>query len=381
MDFDLSEEQRMLEDGLRRFVAQHYDRHARQKSVESAGGFSRDVWKTFADLGWLGVTLPEAAGGLDGGPVDLMVVMERLGHGLVVEPYLASVVLAGGLLARTGDPGNLLPGLAAGELQLAAAIAEPQARFDLHDVVTRADRTADGWRLDGAKTLVLNAPNAEWLIVVARTSGGQRDPSGLSLFAVPAGAAGVEIRTVRTQDDFPAGELRLAGVVLPKDALLGAEGGALPLLQAAVDGATMADAAYALGCMEFLIATTADYLKTRRQFGKPLASFQVLQHRLVQMHVALEEARSLVIGGTLALEGGALEGDDAAERAAAVSSAKVQVNHAARLIGQEAIQMHGGIGMTDALIVGNYYKRLLAVSTLFGDTDHHLGLLADRIAA
>jgi alkylation response protein AidB-like acyl-CoA dehydrogenase len=376
MDFDLSDEQRMLEDGLRRFIKERYDLKARRTSIESAAGFSHDVWKAFAELGWLGVALPEDAGGLGGGPVDLMVVMERLGYGLVVEPYLASVVLAGGLLARTGDSARLLPKLAAGELQLAAAIAEPQARFDLHDVTTRGDRIGEGWRLNGAKTLVLNAPSADWLVVTARTADGQRDPSGLSLFLVPATTPGVEIRPVRTQDDFAVGEVRLIDAIVDKDSLLGAEGGALAGLQQVVDSAMMADAAYALGCMEFLVATTADYLKTRKQFGKPLASFQVLQHRLVQMHVALEEARSLVIGGTLALDE-----DDALERQGAVSAAKIQINQAARLIGQEAIQMHGGIGMTDALIVGNYYKRLLAVSTLFGDTDHHLGLLADRIAA
>ena len=366
MDFDLSDEQRMLDDGARRFIAQRYDLTARRRSVESVGGFSRDIWKTFAQLGWLDVNQP----------VDLMVMMERLGHGLVVEPYLANVALAGGLLERTGDPAMLLPRLGAGEVQLAAAIAEPQARFDLHDIVTQAKPTSDGWLLSGAKTLVLYAPNADWLVVVARTSGALRDASGLSLFLVPAKAAGVEIRPIRTQDDFPAGDVRLTDVVVGKGALLGARDEALPTLQRVVDGAMMADAAYALGCMDYLVAATADYLKTRKQFGKPLATFQVLQHRLVQMHAALEEARSLVIGGTLALDD-----EDAAERLAAVSSAKVQVNQAARLIGQEAIQMHGGIGMTDALIVGNYYKRLLSVSTLFGDTDHHLGRLADKIAA
>jgi alkylation response protein AidB-like acyl-CoA dehydrogenase len=376
MDFDLNDEQRMLDDGLRRFVAQRYDQKARLQSVQAVGGFSRALWKTFAEMGWLGVGLPEEQGGLGGGPVNLMILMERLGHGLVVEPYLASVVLGGGLLARAGDPAGLLPRLAAGEIQLAAAVAEPQARFDLHDVVARAQLAGGGWKLNGVKTLVLNAPNADWLIVVARTSGEQRDRDGLSLFLVPAGTAGLEIRTVRTQDDFPAGEVTLSDVRLEASALIGPRNGALPMIETAVDAAIMADGAYALGCMEFLVATTADYLKVRRQFGKPLATFQVLQHRLVQMHVALEEARSLVMGGTLALE--EAESDD--DRLRAVSAAKVRVNDAARLIGQEAIQMHGGIGMTEALIVGAYYKRLLSVSTLFGDTDHHLGRLADRLA-
>ena len=376
MDFDLSDEQRMLDESLGRFIAERYDANARRRSVQSVGGFSRDLWKEFAELGWLGISVEESNGGLGGGPVDLMVLMEHMGHGLVVEPLLANVVLAAGMLTRTGDPLKLLGKLATGDVQLAAAIAEPQARFDLHDVATRADPTPQGWRLTGVKTLVLNAPNADWLVVPARTSGGQRDIDGISLFLVPTTAPGLEIRTVPTQDDFPAGEVRLTGVDVKAEALLGAKDRALATIEATVDAAMMADGAYALGCMEFLIRTTTDYLKTRKQFGKSLASFQVLQHRLVQMHVAMEEARSLVIGGTLALDD--VQGE---ERLKAVAAAKVKVNQAGRLIGQEAIQMHGGIGMTEALIVGAYYKRLLAAGTLFGDTDHHLGRLADRLSA
>ena len=211
--------------------------------------------------------------------------------------------------------------------------------------------------------------------MAGRTSGNQRDGEGISLFVVPRSAAGLEIRPMHTQDDSPAGEVTLADVTVGDMALLGAIDGALPAIEATVNGAIMADASYALGCMEVLIETTADYLKTRKQFGKPLATFQVLQHRLVQMHVALEEARSLVIAGTLALDD-----PDAGQCLLAVSSAKVQVNQAGRLIGQEAIQMHGGIGMTEALSVGAYYKRLLSVGILFGDTDHHLGRLADQFA-
>ena len=376
MDFDLSDEQRMLQESARRFVTDRYDQPMRRRSVESVGGFSAGLWKEFAAMGWLGISIPEDLGGLGSGPVEHMVLMEELGRGLVVEPYLASVVMAGGLLARTNDPAKILPRLIAGEVQLAAALAEPQGRFDLHDVATRAARHGDGWRIDGSKAVVLNAPNAEWLVVSARTAGGQRDRSGLSLFLIPRAATGLDIRPTRTQDDFPAGEVKLTGVTVGPEALLGAVGEALPAIEATVDAALMADAAYALGCMEVLVETTAEYLKIRKQFGKPLATFQVLQHRLVQMHVALEEARSLVIGGTLALEEPSAE-----QRVQGVSSAKVRVNEAGRLIGQEAIQMHGGIGMTEALSVGAYYKRLLSVSILFGDTDHHIGRLADRISA
>ena len=376
MDFDLSDEQRMLQESARRFVTDRYDQPMRRRSVESVGGFSAGLWKEFAAMGWLGISIPEDLGGLGSGPVEHMVLMEELGRGLVVEPYLASVVMAGGLLARTNDPAKILPRLIAGEVQLAAALAEPQGRFDLHDVATRAARHGDGWRIDGSKAVVLNAPNAEWLVVSARTAGGQRDRSGLSLFLIPRAATGLDIRPTRTQDDFPAGEVKLTGVTVGPEALLGAVGEALPAIEATVDAALMADAAYALGCMEVLVETTAEYLKIRKQFGKPLATFQVLQHRLVQMHVALEEARSLVIGGTLVLEEPSAE-----QRVQGVSSAKVRVNEAGRLIGQEAIQMHGGIGMTEALSVGAYYKRLLSVSILFGDTDHHIGRLADRISA
>lgn len=376
MDFDLSDEQRMLQESARRFVTDRYDQTMRRRSVESVGGFSPELWKEFAAMGWLGISIPEDLGGIGSGPVEHMILMEELGRGLVVEPYLASVVMAGGLLARTNDPAKILPRLIAGEVQLAAALAEPQGRFDLHDVATRAVRHGDGWHIDGSKAVVLNAPNAEWLVVSARTAGGQRDRSGLSLFLIPRAAAGLDIRPTRTQDDFPAGEVKLTGVTVGPEALLGAVGEALPAIEAIVDAALMADAAYALGCMEVLLETTAEYLKIRKQFGKPLATFQVLQHRLVQMHVALEEARSLVIGGTLALEEPSAE-----QRVQGVSSAKVRVNEAGRLIGQEAIQMHGGIGMTEALSVGAYYKRLLSVSILFGDTDHHIGRLADRISA
>ena len=376
MDFDLSDEQRMLQESARRFVTDRYDQTMRRRSVESVGGFSPELWKEFAAMGWLGISIPEDLGGLGSGPVEHMVLMEELGRGLVVEPYLASVVMAGGLLARTNDPAKILPRLIAGDVQLAAALAEPQGRFDLRDVATRAVRHGDGWRIDGSKAVVLNAPNAEWLVVSARTAGGQRDRSGLSLFLIPRAATGLDIRPTRTQDDFPAGEVKLTGVTVGPEALLGAVGEALPAIEATVDAALMADAAYALGCMEVLVETTAEYLKIRKQFGKPLATFQVLQHRLVQMHVALEEARSLVIGGTLVLEEPSAE-----QRVQGVSSAKVRVNEAGRLIGQEAIQMHGGIGMTEALSVGAYYKRLLSVSILFGDTDHHIGRLADRISA
>jgi alkylation response protein AidB-like acyl-CoA dehydrogenase len=211
MDFDLSDEQRMLQESARRFVTDRYDQTMRRRSVESVGGFSPELWTEFAAMGWLGISIPEDLGGIGSGPVEHMILMEELGRGLVVEPYLASVVMAGGLLARTNDPAKILPRLIAGEVQLAAALAEPQGRFDLHDLATRAVRHGDGWRIDGSKAVVLNAPNAEWLVVSARTAGGQRDRSGLSLFLIPRAATGLDIRPTRTQDDFPAGEVKLTG--------------------------------------------------------------------------------------------------------------------------------------------------------------------------
>ncbi len=377
MNFEPSDEQRLLSDAARRFVADRYDMAQRRRSMTDARGYSPEVWSTFAELGWLGVPLSEDVGGFGGGPVDLMVLMEALGRGVVIEPYLANVVLAGGLLARAGgDVANgLLERMITGETQLALAYAEPQARFDLNDVRTRAVRQGNGWRIDGGKSMVLNARAADTFIVICRTTGDQRDNTGLSAFAVPASAEGVRVRPYHNNDGTSSGNVELNGVVVDGSALIGAADGALPWLAQVIDMAAFAECANAVGAMEWTVDNPVSYLKTRVQFGKPLSVFQTLQHRLVDMYIAMEEMRSLTMAAALSFE------MDESESRKAVSAARVHLGTVGKKFGEEAIQMHGGIGMTDEFPVGHYYKRILAAGTLFGSGDHHLGRLGELLAA
>ncbi len=363
MNFDLTDEQALLARSLEDYLADRY-----KPAVQTPGTH----WPGFAALGWLGAALPETAGGSGGGPVETMVVMEALGRHAAVEPYLATVVLGASLLRLADDPAStaaLLAGVAGGTCQLAVGYAEPQARFDLHDVATRAARVADGWRLDGRKVMVLNAPRAEVLIVSARCAGEQRDQDGIGLFLVPRDAPGLRLRSYITHDGLAAADVVLTELPLPASAQIikPSRGGAA--LEGVVDAASAALCAMTVGCMVACLDATTGYLRLRRQFGRPLASFQALQHRVVDMQVALEESRSLVLAATIALEAG-----HGVRKA--VSAAKIHVGEAARLIGEEAVQMHGGIGMTDDYAVGRLYKRLLTCATLFGDVDHHLGRYA-----
>jgi alkylation response protein AidB-like acyl-CoA dehydrogenase len=362
MNFDLTEDQRLLQDSVARFLADHCDVETR---LRNGGLVSAPLWRQFAELGWLGVALPEAVGGIGGGAVETMVMMEAFGRSLVVEPYLASVLLGGGLLRRCAAD-DLLGRLIEGNLQLAFGFAEPRSRFDLAHVETVARVDGNGWRLDGAKALVLNADGADLIIVTARLG------AMLGLFLVPRDQAGLTVRPCRTHDGMAAAEVRLDAVRVGRDALLSAD--ALALVEEVVDEASAAIAAEALGAMAVLVEASVEYLKLRRQFGRPLASFQVLQHRLVEMQIELEETRSLVIAATLALE------EAPAQRRRAVSAAKIKIGQAGRLIGEEAIQLHGGIGMTEDVKVGHYYKRLLSRATLFGDVDHHVGRYAEALA-
>ncbi len=368
MNFDLTDEQALLARSLEGYLTDRYT-----PAVQTPGTH----WSDFAALGWLGAALPETAGGSGGGPVETMVVMEALGRHAAIEPYLATVVLGAGLLRLADDPASttaLLAGVADGSCQLAVGYAEPQARFDLHDVATKAARVADGWRLDGRKVMVLNAPGAEVLIVSARCTGARRDRDGIGLFLVPRDAPGLHLRSYITQDGLAAADVVLTDVLLPASAQLTGpfRGGAA--LEAVVDAASAALCAMAVGCMVACLEATTGYLRLRRQFGRPLASFQALQHRLVDMQVALEESRSLVLAATIALEAG-----HGVRKA--VSAAKIHVGEAARLIGEEAVQMHGGIGMTDDYPIGRLYKRLLTCATLFGDVDHHVGRYALELSA
>lgn len=366
----LSEDQALLKDSAERFIEKEYGFETRRALAASAEGFSRENWRRFAEFGWLAAPLPEAHGGLGGTALHLAVLMEAFGRGLVVEPYLASVVLGGGLLAEGGDAeqqARLLPALAGGELMLAFAYAEPQSRFDLADVETRAERDGGGFRLTGRKSVVFHAATADKIIVSARSAGAARDREGLSLFLLDREAPGLTLRPYATVDGLRAAEVTLDGVKAARDSVIGELDAALPLIEAAVDRAIIAVSAEAAGAMDVLVGITRDYLKTRVQFGVPIGSFQVLQHRVVEMFAAAELSRALTYRAAAALQAA-----DALHRARAASAAKVQACKAGRLIGQEAIQLHGGMGMTDELAVGHYFKRLTTIGALFGDLDHHL---------
>ncbi|MGZ5584768.1 MAG: acyl-CoA dehydrogenase family protein, partial [Usitatibacter sp.] len=339
MDFTLTEEQRQLQDTLRRYLGREYTFDQRRKRLAAGTGFSRETWKQLAELGVLGIGIREDDGGLGGDAFDTMIVMESLGRALVVEPYLASVVLGAGIVSDTGNDaqrGQWLPAIAAGEKLLALAHGEAAARYATSHVETRAARRGDGWKIDGAKAVVLNGDGADALIVSARTAGAAADRAGISLFLVDAKARGVSMRAYATQDAGHAADVRLDGVEVGDDMRLGPAGEALAAIERALDRANAALCAEAIGIIEALNEATLEYLKTRKQFGQPIGRFQVLQHRMVDMTIKAVEARSMAILAAAAMSGG-----DANERARRVSSAKAFVGQAARFVGQQAIQLHG----------------------------------------
>ncbi len=367
MDFAYSEEQRMLADSVGRFAREIYTFENWRKLSETEEGFDRANWARMAELGWLGACLPEEYGGLGGGGVEAMVIAEAFGRGLIQEPYMwtaivgAGLVLAGGSAAQRDD---VLPAVAEGRMMLAVAFAEPQSRFDLHDVACTAKAEGGGYVLSGHKSVVFHAQSADRLIVAARTGGAQRDRDGISLFLVPADAAGISRRDYRTTDRRRASDLTFYGVRLPAEALIGPAGGGLPLLEQAVDRGAAFACAEAVGAMTVLNETTLAYVKTRKQFGRAIGDFQVIQHRLVDMMAALEEARSLALVAAVKLAA------PAPERGRTIAAAKAKSGQSGRFIGQQAIQLHGGMGMTDELNVGHYYKRLMMLDVLFGNADH-----------
>ncbi len=367
MDFAYSEEQRMLADSVGRFAREIYSFENWRKLSETEDGFDRANWARMAELGWLGACLPEDYGGLNGGGVEAMVIAEAFGRGLMQEPYMwtaivgAGLILAGGSAAQRDD---LLPAIAEGRLMLSVAFAEPQSRFDLHDVACGAKAEGGGYLLSGHKSVVFHAQSADRIIVAARTGGGQRDRDGISLFLVPADAEGLTRRDYRTTDRRRASDLTFYGVRLGPDALVGPPGGGLPLLEQAIDRGSAFACAEAVGAMTVLNETTLAYVKTRKQFGRAIGDFQVIQHRLVDMMAALEEARSLALVAAVKLVA------PAPERARAIAAAKAKAGQSGRFIGQQAIQLHGGMGMTDELSVGHYYKRLMMLDVLFGNADH-----------
>jgi len=369
MDFSFNDEQRMLRDSLSSFLADAYDFDARKKAIGEAPGWRPEIWRALAqDLGVLGAALPEEMGGLGGGPVDTLVVMEELGKALVVEPYLETVVIGAGLLKGINTPAaaQAVADIIAGERIVALAWGEPKGRYDVSDVSTRATRNGAGWRLDGRKAVVTGAPMADQLIVTARTSGEQRDAQGVSLFLIDKAVAGVVVRDYVTVDGRQASEIALDGVNLSADALLGEEGAGLPLVEQVLDEARAALCAEALGVMSQLLAQTLAYTKQRRQFGHAIGDFQVLQHRMVDMFIQHEQAVSMTYMATLKLD------QPAAERAKAVSAAKAFVGKACRFVGQNAVQTHGGIALTNELALSHYFKRAAMIESELGSVDWHL---------
>ncbi|MGP0090015.1 MAG: acyl-CoA dehydrogenase family protein [Xanthobacteraceae bacterium] len=375
MDFALTDEQRLLQQSVERLFADHYAFDARKRYSEEAGGWSRELWRRYAELGLLGLPFDEQYGGSAGGPVETMIVMEAIGGALALEPYLATVVLAGGLLRLGGSDvmrADLLPKIASGDLILGFAHAERQSRYDLADIAATARSDGSGYVIDGAKSLVLHGDSAAKFVVSARLAGGQRDRDGVGLFLVDAAAAGVSTRGYATVDGMRAAELTLTGVRVDTASVIGAPGAAFPLIERIVDTAIAALAAEAVGAMASMHELTVDYMKTRKQFGVAIGAFQVLQHRAADMLIALEQARSMAMLATMMADE-----DDVRERRQAISAAKVQIGRSGRLVGQQAIQIHGGIGMTMEHKVGHYFKRVTTIDTMFGDADHHLGLLAE----
>jgi alkylation response protein AidB-like acyl-CoA dehydrogenase len=370
MDFNLSKEQELLRDGLARFLSTRYDLEKSRAAAKTGAGWQPDIWRGFADeLGILGAALPEGVGGIGGGPVEVMVITEALGHALVVEPYVDTVVVAGGLLQRSGGQAAtaLLEKVAAGAAIVALAAAEPASGEHWQDVSTVADRDGEEWVLRGSKIVAMSAPLATHLLVTARTSG------GLSLFLVETDSAstGIESHSYRTVDDRRAADFVFDGLRLPASALLGQEGDAWPSLAKARDEGAAAICSEAVGCMRKVLADTVEYCKQRQQFGQPIGSFQVLQHRMVDMYLELEQAVAAVYLAVLNLEA------EPAARARAVSAAKATVGRAARFIGQQAVQLHGGMGMTEELAIGHYFKRLTALQFEFGSTDFHVARYAE----
>lgn len=370
MDFSFNEEQTLLEESVARFIQNDYAFEDRQKVVKGEDGFSTGKWQTFAELGWLGVPFDEVDGGFGGGAVESMLMLENFGKGLVVEPYLATVVLAGGALKHGGNAdqkARYLTGIVDGSRQAALAYAEPQGRFNLADLTTTAQKDGDSYVINGYKAVVLNGPAADFFVVTARTSGEQRDESGVSLFIVPGDADGLSRRDYPTVDGLRASEVTLDGVSVSSDLLLGAEGEGFALIEQVIDDGIMAVGAEAVGCMEVLYKDTVEYCKTREQFGQPIGKFQVLQHRMVDMFMEHEQSKSLMYMAAMRMDEG--YGPQAQK---AVSAFKVQVGKSGRFVGQNAVQLHGGMGMTDELNIGHYFKRLTIIDTLFGNVDYHL---------
>ncbi|MGD9615817.1 MAG: acyl-CoA dehydrogenase family protein [Alphaproteobacteria bacterium] len=383
MDFDLTDEQRLLRDSIDRLLADNYTFEKRKGHLAEPEGWSRALWSQYAELGLLGLPFPEQYGGFGGGGVETMLVMEAFGRALALEPYLATIVLAGTALRLAGNETQqsaLLPQIAAGEKLFAVAHGERQARYDLPDVLTKAARKGDSWVIDGAKSVVLHGDSADTLIVSARSSGDRNDTAGITLFLVDGNASGVARRSYALRDGTRAAEIALSGVEIGSDAVLGEIGGAFPVIERVVEAGIAAMAAEAVGAMETMQAMTLEYLKTRQQFGQPIGRNQALQHRATEMFVTLEQGRSMAMLAAMTIDEPDTGIENRAERARNIAMVKAGVGQAARFVSQNAVQLHGGIGMTEEYAVGHYFRRVMVIEHTFGDTAHHLSRLARQAA-
>src|SRR5215469_5414274 len=377
MDFEFTEEQRLLRDSVERLLADRYGFDKRRAYLAEPEGWSRALWTQYAELGLLGLPFAENYGGFGGGPIEVMLVMEAFGRVLALEPYLATVVLGGTALRLAGNEAQrsaLLPQVAEGKLLLAFAHGERQARYDLSDVLTTARRRDGGWVLDGAKSVVLHGDCAQLVVVSARTSGNRDDRDGITLFLVDAAANGIARRSYAMRDGTRAAEISLSEVELGENAVLGEVGAAFPVIERVVEAGIAAIAAETVGAMEAMQGLTLEYLKTRQQFGRPIGQNQVLQHRATEMLMELERGRSMAMLAAMMVEE-----PDAAERAHNIAMAKVGIGQASKFVSQNAIQLHGGIGMTEEYAVGHYFRRCMVIEHSFGDTAHHLSRLADAV--
>jgi pimeloyl-CoA dehydrogenase small subunit len=377
MDFNFTEEQGMLRDSLAKMIRDQYDFETRRKVVASADGWRKDMWMQFAELGLMMAPFSEEDGGLGGGPIDAMVVMEEFGKGLVVEPYVPSVVCGGGFMKRGTDAQKeeYLTGIMSGETIFAFAYAEPRGRYNLADLETTAKKDGEGFVINGHKAVVIGAPWATHLIVTARTSGGRRDANGVTVFVVEKTAPGVSTRDYPTVDGRRASEVYFENVAVGAEAVIGEVDNGLPLIELVSDEAIAALCAEACGAMKVAHEMTVEYSRQRKQFGTPIGKFQVLQHRMVDMFMEYEQSVSMTYMATLKL------GDDEVTRKKAASAAKVRIGQGGRFVGQQSIQIHGGMGMTDELAVGHYFKRLTMIDSEFGNVDHHLKRYTDLSAA
>jgi len=377
MEFNYSEEQLALQDTLQRFIARDYDFDKRRAFSASPSGFSPEAWNQYAELGLLSLPFPEDFGGLDGTAVDIMLVMEQFGKGLLLEPYLSTVVTCGGLIRDAGSDAlkkRLLPEIGAGTMKLSLAAYEAAGRYDLSYVACTAQESGGNWRLSGRKTVVLDGASADHFLVSARSGGKVSERDGISLFLVPKDAKGLTVAAYPTQSGARAADLALENVTIGADALIGPPGRAFPIIERAVDRAIAALCAEAVGIINALNEATLNYLKTRKQFGVAIGTFQALKHKMADMLIAAQQAQSMAIIAAVHADS-----EDEADRHRAISAAKSYIGQSGRLVGQHAVQMHGGMGVVDELIVSHYFKRLTMIDLSFGDADYHLASFSETL--